>query len=88
MHHPREWNEPGDLRPGQHSDGPHHRLCPHHPCLVPQNTCALGLLRLDLKHQVGKMKRDFKRKSVTSVSQTELYFEHLQGGGEAVSGSD
>ena len=34
------------------------------------------------------VKRDFKRESVTSVFQTELYFEHLQGGGEAVSACD
>ena len=67
MHHPRKWNEPGDIWPRQHSDGPHHHLRPHHPCLVPQNTCALGLLRLDLKHQVGKDKKwDFCHIGITS----------------------
>ena len=64
VHHPREWDEPGDLRPGQHSDGSHHPLCPHHPCLVPQNTCALGLLRVDLKHQVRRKRKEISKERI------------------------
>ena len=59
MYHPCQRDESGDIRLGEHRDGPHNHLCPHHPGLVPQNSFAMegpALHGLVCKHKVGAEK--------------------------------
>ena len=59
MQHPCQRDEFGNLRLGEHRDGPHHHLRPHHAGLVPQNSFAMegpALHGLVCKHKVGAEK--------------------------------
>ena len=56
MHYPCQRDELGDLRLGEHRDGPDHHLRPHHPGLVHQNSFAMegpALHGLVCKYKVG-----------------------------------
>ena len=76
MHYPCQRDELGDLRLGEHRDGPHNHLRPHHPGLVPQNSFALegpALHGLVCKYKVGAQKEIGKLDNSSTITGSVVF---------------